>query len=72
MVSRTATKVRTEEIRGVVYWFDEEAADRAARFFPRFLTHSKGEQSNNRHHYKHYDSNANPFLESRTIRIWLC
>ena len=35
----------TEEINGVVYWFDEEAADRAARFFPRFLSHSKGEHA---------------------------
>ena len=25
------------------YWFDEEAADRAVTFFPRFLRHVKGE-----------------------------
>lgn len=25
------------------YWWDTDAADRAARFFPRFLKHSKGE-----------------------------
>ena len=27
------------------YWFDEKAADRAERFFPRFLKHTKGEHA---------------------------
>jgi len=45
LASTTATDVLTEEIGGVVYWFDEDAGDRAVRFFPRFLTHSKGEHA---------------------------
>ncbi len=27
------------------YWFDEEAADRAVKFFPEFLKHTKGEHA---------------------------
>ncbi len=39
----TATK--TKKTPKIKYWFDEEAADKAAEFFPEFLTHAKGEHA---------------------------
>ena len=38
-----APKRRRRILRDGEFWFDEEAADRAEAFFPRFLVHIKGE-----------------------------